>query len=209
MGLATRATAFGLSALPAALESLAPLGTGELPWSGASAAALSLFPWLALATLPPRAVESPSARAGFPAALAALPALALGLGLDGARGWPGRALAMAAVSSWLALLLWSLAAELAAGSEVSRRLYTALWFVSLPGSAALWVACAWARAPGVAGLPEALGAGNPLIALHRWGRSGGPEEGASLASLPVIVQALLVLGLVLLMGRRRSAEPSR
>jgi len=138
-------------------------------------AALALLPWLLLAPAPRGAGGAP--RGALVPALMALPPLALGAGVDLARGSAGGALALAAGTTWLALLLWTAAAEQATRARPAGVRYAALWFVLVPLALALRVALSWVPARGGAepGRPAWL-ALDPLLFLHRWGRSGGLAE---------------------------------
>lgn len=196
VGIPALAAASLLSILPALLESATG---GAIAFPGASSAAIALLPWLALAPLPR---EAPLRNGALFAGAFSLPPIALGLGLDLARGFPGRELASAVVLGWLLLLAWTFSADLAARSPASRAVYSALWLLSLPGSAALRVALGWASGPR-AGAPAhaALASANPLIWIHRWGRAGGLEEEPIGRGLGAALLALIVLGLVILAHR--------
>ncbi|MSR61065.1 MAG: hypothetical protein EXS08_01285 [Planctomycetes bacterium] len=155
-----------------------PLLEGVLPaleLARGSLAALALLPWLALASAPRSAAEPGRWRATLYVALCALPPLALGAGLDLARGADGRPLAVACCTGWVLLCLWTAAAECAAKSARARGGFAVAWLVLVPGAAALRVALAWVPlregAPSVGG--RLLFALDPLVWCHRWARADG------------------------------------
>lgn len=138
-------------------------------------AALALLPWLVLAPAPRR--PGASASGTLVPALLALPPLALGAGVDLARGAAGGALALAAGTTWLALVLWTAAAEQAVRAAAAWSRHALVWFLLVPFALALRVALSWVPARGgdEPGRPAWL-ALDPLLFLHRWGRAGGLAE---------------------------------
>jgi hypothetical protein len=205
VALRTLAAAFLLSLLVPVGEALLPLA----PPARGSLAALALLPWLALATLPEaRRDAAPSWRSGSIPACLALPPICLGAGVDLARGAEAHVLGASAAAGWLVLLLWSLAAELARRAPAASSVFAALWFVLLPGASALALALTWVplRAGSAAPRRAVLLAADPLLWCHRWGRAEGLAE-LRLGELALAVStAVLVLGVVLALGRRASAE---
>lgn len=211
------AAAFLLSLLVPLLEGLLP----AVPLARGSLAALALLPWLALATLP-RAERKdgvgekngadPSAppwwRATLFAGCLALPPLALGVGIDLARGAEPLALAPAAAAAWVALVLWVGAAERAARAARARAPFAWLWLALLPGAAALRLALAWVplRASSVPAGRSPLFALDPLVWCHRWGRPGALESPAYGELALAVLAAALVLLAVTALASRPAAE---
>ena len=143
-----------------------------------SYAALALLPWVAFATTPRRMERAGGGAASAPAtACLSVPPLALAAGLDRARGISAFELGLCAGTSWLALLLWTLAAEQSVRTRFIRQLYGLLWFLLVPLGLALRIALAWipSRAPEASEGPAWL-ALDPLLFCHRWGRAGGLAE---------------------------------
>ncbi len=212
------AAAFALALLVPLLEASVP----GLTLARGSLAALALLPWLALAPLPrslrARAPISPApADSAFPAlrealyvGALALPPLALGAGLDLARGADASALSAAGAGGWLLLVLWVGAAAHAGRTSRARAAFAWLWFVLLPGAAALRLALAWVplRAGGAASEPERARwlALDPLVWCHRFGRAGGLEQSAAL-ELALALGAALVVLLAVHALARASPEP--
>lgn len=185
-----------------------------------SLAALALLPWLALAALPrasltrvPLTRERPGARRALREALfagaLALPPLALGAGLDLARGVEPRALAAVCAGGWLVLVLWVAAAAHATSTARARTGFALLWLALVPGAAALRLALAWVPlgaswdAPG----RTPLFALDPLVWCHRWGRAGGLEVLAVGELALAVGAALLALLCVLALARPAHPEP--
>jgi len=133
VSLATLLLAWGASLLALGLEPSGALRTG-----------LVLLPWLALAGLPGGRTR------GLLSLALALPLLGVALGLDHAGGarfgssdllWIGIAAAV--------LVLWTSAAvEAREAGSGTRRLQAALWFLCVPGLAALWLAVVWSTRTG-------------------------------------------------------------
>ncbi|HEX6886421.1 MAG TPA: hypothetical protein VF530_23800 [Planctomycetota bacterium] len=154
-----------------------PLAEGllDLELALGPCAALALLPWLLLAPAPRRPDAAPGG--ALTPALLALPPLALGAGVDLARGAAGGTLALAAGTTWLALVLWTAAAERAPRARPAAAWYASVWFLLVPFGLALRVALSWVPARGGAepGRPAWL-ALDPLLFLHRWGRAEGLAE---------------------------------
>lgn len=200
------AAAFLLSILVPLCEALLP----ALPLARGSLAALAILPWLVLAPLPRRRCDAsrPAWREPLFGACLALPPLCLGVGLDLARGAEPRALAALSAAAWLVLFLWSWASECAARAARTRSIFAALWFLLLPGASALCCALAWVplrASTGTHGRAR-LFALDPLVWCHRWGRAGGLAQPALVELVLAVFGALLVVGVVLVLGRHASAE---
>ena len=201
------AGAWGLSVLPFLL---ARATGGDLEVEGIAWFGLVLLPWLAVAGMPrhaPLPATEPAVRPPAPwvgVAALALPALALGVGLDAAGGRS---------EVWLpAVLGVALVAGLAAGASGAARhprargIHAAAWLVLVPGTAALLVALGWIGAPGAGDAPaflRELARWNPLVWAHAAASAGDPG-GAGLPLRPLL--AVAVLGLAPLAGARRGAE---
>lgn len=124
------------------------------------------LPWFVLAPLP--GGTRAAAGQGFFLALSALVPLALGFGLDVARGADPRADGVRLAAAWAALCLWSLAAE---RTRAPRR-FAMAWFVLLPGLTGLRLALAWAPRTAVdSGAGPAWLAVDPWVFLFRWGQA--------------------------------------
>lgn len=197
-GLAT------LSLLSLVVPVLETLGAG--PLARGSLAALALLPWFLFALVPrSRSADGEGAwRAAAFVALLALPPLALGAGLDLARGAAPGGLLAATGTALFAFVLWRAANEVAARRESARGTYAALWLALVPGAAALRLALVWVprrgsgEAPGT-GLLYAL---DPLVWCHRWGREGGLAGPVFMPALVVLIGAALVLAATLASARR-------
>ncbi len=214
------AAAFALALLVPLLEASVP----GLTLARGSLAALALLPWLALAPLPrssgaraplgaaPAAAAFPALREALYVGALALPPLALGAGLDLARGADARVLSATGAGGWLLLVLWVGAAAHAARTTRAQAAFAWSWFVLLPGVAALRLALAWVplRAGGAASElgPERARwlALDPLVWCHRWGRAGGLEQTAALELALALGAALGVLLAVHALARA-SPEP--
>ena len=193
MALRSFAAAFLLSVLVPLAEGWFP----ALPAASASGAALALLPWLALATLPRVGAPGDAARAPCEALLAgalALPPLALGAGLDLARGAEPRALAAFAGCAWLALVLWVASAACAVKAARARCVFGALWLALVPGAAALRLALAWVPLRASAEAAEASAraapfALDPLILCLRFARAPllAPAELAACCGAAIVV----------------------
>lgn len=158
----------------AALAGPAGEATG-LGWLRGSSAALALLPWTCFATMPRRGGSTDLPGSMVP--LFALPPLALGTGLDLARGADWRTLGPAVAASWLALWLWNGAAQAAARPGGRARLHAALWLLLVPLGLALRVALAWIPGSSLEALPpRPWHAADPLLFLHRWGRPDGDAQ---------------------------------
>lgn len=200
------AAAFLLSVLVPLCEALLPsasLARGSL-------AALALLPWLVVLPWPRsgrEGVEPLWHRPLFGACLA-LPPLCLGAGIDLARGVEPRVLAATTAAAWLVLVLWSGAAACAVRSPRARAAFATLWFLLLPGAAALRCALVWVpqRASTSAAGRAPLFALDPLVWCHRWGRAGGLEQAPLLELFLALGAALLVLLVVLALERAPGAE---
>jgi hypothetical protein len=188
VGSGRLATAFLLALAVPLAEALSGVTLAQ-----GSTAALALLPWLVLAPVPRATPATESRWEPLRVASCALPVLGLGLGLDLARGASRAPLVLGAASAWVALLLWTTAAEHAAAEPRARQVYARLWFVLVPLPAAVRLALAWV--PRGAGADEpgraAWLALDPWIACHRWGRPGG------LSALSGAEAACAVLGGVL------------
>jgi hypothetical protein len=196
------AGAFLLALAVPLLEALFP----RLELTAGSLAALALLPWLLVALVPrTRASEAPLGALAFVLALA-LPPLALGAGLDLARGAEPRALALAGGTSLLVLALWCAAAELAAGARSARGAFAAAWLVLVPGLAVLRFALDFVPSRVAESAPSALVFSlDPLVLCHGWGRAGGLAGSVAAPASVALLGAVLVLGLVLAL-RRTSRE---
>jgi len=187
------AVAFLASVAVPLLEGAAP----ALELAKGSLAALALLPWLALASAPRAKPEPSRGRATLYVAACALPPLALGAGLDLARGADGARLAVACGAGWTLLVLWTAAAECASGSARARLGFALAWLVLVPGAAALRVALAWV--PLQEGGPRTGGGAwfglDPLVWCHRWARAeglGAPPSGAlALGAAALVLLAVL------------------
>ena len=187
--------AWGLSAATLILPETLERSLGE-----GSRLALALLPWIALIGLPlwhsPEQGVGDRVRRGWPVALAAaLPVLALAGWLDLRAGMGAARLAGVAAFGLPVLVLLGEARHVA--RPRGRGLYGGLWFVLVPGAAALAAARGWAVSGRLAegGLEGWLARVSPLSTA--WADFEGVPGSPALALLrPALGAAALLLAVV-------------